>query len=236
MTRGTQCDRRRGAMDSAGGTDVVAQDRGHRRRPDPARPRRSDGHARRRGRPPDGPCHNDRSRSMRLPDPSPRVGILGIGRRRRRNDRGRLDISSPNVASVDHTEARCAKLKGVVCVSPPACRAGPKAALPSQAGTGMERAAGIAAPDGLRRHVLILCPIVTETTRSDDPGRRPGTLRAPGHAPANSGSDDPVPTPPMATQAKSRPVASRRPTGYDRGGRPSVPCPGWGRGTPGRRF
>ena len=36
----------------------------------------------------------------------PREGVLWIGRRRRRNDRGRLDISSPNVASVDQTEAR----------------------------------------------------------------------------------------------------------------------------------
>ena len=89
-------------MEGAGGTDVVAQDRGHRRRPDPARPRRPDGHARRRVCLPDGPCHNDRIRSIGLPDPSPREGVLWIGRRRRRNDRGRLDISSPNVASVDH--------------------------------------------------------------------------------------------------------------------------------------
>ena len=55
MTRGTECDRRRGPMESAAGADVVAQDRGHRRRPDPARPRRSDGHARRRVCLPDGP-------------------------------------------------------------------------------------------------------------------------------------------------------------------------------------
>ena len=36
---------------------------------------------------------------IRFPGPSPRGGVLRIGRRRRRNDRGRLDISSPNVAS-----------------------------------------------------------------------------------------------------------------------------------------
>ena len=87
------------------GADVVDQERGHRRRPDPARPRRSDGHARRRVCRPDGPCPNDRIRSVRFPDPSPREGVLWIRRRGRRNDRGRLDISSPNVASGDHTGA-----------------------------------------------------------------------------------------------------------------------------------
>jgi hypothetical protein len=86
-------------MESAEGADAVDQDRSHRRRPDPARPPRSDGHARRRVCLPDGPCHNYRIRSMRLTDPSPREGVLWIRRRRRRNDRGQLDISSPNVAS-----------------------------------------------------------------------------------------------------------------------------------------
>ena len=40
------------------------------------------------------------------------------------------------VASVDQTEARCAELKAIVCVRPPACRAGPKCrpAKPVQSG------------------------------------------------------------------------------------------------------
>jgi hypothetical protein len=63
-------------------------------------PRRSDGQARRRVCLPKGPCHNYRIRRIRFPDPSPREGALGIGRRRRRNDRGRFDSSSPRDASV----------------------------------------------------------------------------------------------------------------------------------------
>jgi hypothetical protein len=47
-------------------------------------------------------------------------------------------------ASVDPTDARCAKLKGVVCVRPPAWLAAPNTAPPSQADTRTVRAAGIA--------------------------------------------------------------------------------------------
>jgi hypothetical protein len=47
-------------------------------------------------------------------------------------------------ASVDPTEARCARLNGVVCVRPPAYQAAPNAGWPSYAGVGTDRAAGIA--------------------------------------------------------------------------------------------
>jgi hypothetical protein len=44
---------------------------------------------------------------------------------------------------------------------------------PRQAGTRTERAAGFAPPDGLRRRVLILCPVAPEATRSNDPDSVP---------------------------------------------------------------
>jgi hypothetical protein len=79
------------------------------------------------------------------------------------------------LASVDPTDARCARLKGVVCVQPPACRTGPNTDRSSLAGIVTERAAGIAPADPvpqsrlstLRNHTVPerFCRLIRPLTR-----------------------------------------------------------------------
>ena len=62
--------------------------------------------------------------SIRSPGPSPREGALRIGRRRRRNFRGRLDISSPNVASSGRPHRSVQRTPAALSVISPATPAG----------------------------------------------------------------------------------------------------------------
>ena len=67
-------------------------------------------------------------------------------------------------ASVDQTDAHCARLERVVCVRSPASLPGPNADWPGKAGIGMEQAAGIAPEVAITQVVSVQCSCVNAVT------------------------------------------------------------------------
>jgi hypothetical protein len=113
-------------------------------------------------------------------------------------------------AGVDYTDALCAKVTGIVCVRPPACRAGPKG-RPAKAGPSGRQRSGAWPSRGRRR-------------RSGGPGRASSRPLAP--APRSAPDPPSARALPVSTpRRKSRAARRRRRGSGDRLAEPSADFP-----------